>query len=123
MGSPLFALPFWVLGGYLIWRVFKYQKVLTARSGSARGAARGTPEAHAAVTACPEPGRRAEHRVPANPRAAGRAGAAAARERAQSSRTPRSQGTGPHRPDARRSATRHLGRRDPARRLRRPEAP
>ncbi len=26
MGSPLFALPFWALGGYLIWRVFKYQR-------------------------------------------------------------------------------------------------
>jgi hypothetical protein len=31
MGSPLFALPFWALGGYLIWRVFKYQRALNAR--------------------------------------------------------------------------------------------
>ena len=82
MGSPLFALPFWVLGGYLIWRVFKYQRVLTARGGSARGArsrsapARRVPQARA-------PGGK---RVPANPREAGRAGAAAARARAQSSR-------------------------------------
>jgi hypothetical protein len=82
MGSPLFALPFWVLGGYLIWRVFKYQRVLTARSGSARGArtrrapARDVPQARA-------PGGK---RVPANPREAGRTGAAAARARAQSSR-------------------------------------
>jgi hypothetical protein len=67
MGSPLFALPFWALGGYLIWRVFKYQKALTAKGGGPRrgGGAR---------------------RVPADPRAAGRAGAAAARARAQSSR-------------------------------------
>jgi len=73
MGSPLFALPFWALGGYLIWRVFKYQKVLTAR----RAAARGTRAA---------PGGRAPGggRVPASPGAAGRAGAAAARQRVQS---------------------------------------
>jgi hypothetical protein len=76
MGSPLFALPFWVLGGYLIWRVFKYQRVLTARSGAARGSSRGTREARA-------PGGR---RVPADPRAAGRAGASAARQRVQSQR-------------------------------------
>ena len=70
MGAPLFALPFWGLGGYLIWRVFKYQKALTAKGG---GPARG--------------GRAS--RVPANPRAAGRAGAAAARARAQSPRRQR----------------------------------
>jgi hypothetical protein len=70
MGAPLFALPFWALGGYLIWRVFKYQKALTAKGGT--------------------PGRtRGSGRVPASPRAAGRAGAAAARARAQS---PRRQG-------------------------------
>ena len=73
MGSPLFALPFWVLGGYLIWRVFKYQRVLTARTAAARGATKGATE----------PGHRTRGsgggRVPANPRAAGRAGAAAAR--------------------------------------------
>ncbi len=40
MGSPLFALPFWVLGGYLIWRVFKYQRVLTAKTAAARGTTR-----------------------------------------------------------------------------------
>jgi len=76
MGSPLFALPFWVLGGYLIWRVFKYQRVLTARGATARRTTRATPEARA-------PGGK---RVPANPRQAGRAGAAAARERVQTSR-------------------------------------
>jgi len=86
MGSPLFALPFWVLGGYLIWRVFKYQKVLTARGATARGAARGATRGTArgggrsAMTARAPGGAR----VPANPRAAGRAGAAAARERVQS---------------------------------------
>ncbi|MGD0379836.1 MAG: hypothetical protein ABSC30_07610 [Acidimicrobiales bacterium] len=67
MGSPLFALPFWALGGYLIWRVFKYQRVLTARGATTRRSA-GTG------------------RVPANPRAAGRAGASAARQRTSSPR-------------------------------------
>jgi hypothetical protein len=67
MGAPLFALPFWALGGYFIWRVFKYQKALTARGG-APGRARGSG------------------RVPPDPRAAGRAGAAAARARAQAPR-------------------------------------
>jgi hypothetical protein len=70
MGAPLFALPFWALGGYLIWRVFKYQKALTAKGGAPGRGSRGG-------------------RVPASPRAAGRAGAAAARARAQS---PRRQG-------------------------------
>jgi hypothetical protein len=74
MGSPLFALPFWVLGGYLIWRVFKYQRVLTARGGAQ---ARPARQARA-------PGGR---RVPANPREASRAGVSAARDRAQSRRT------------------------------------
>jgi hypothetical protein len=86
MGSPLFALPFWVLGGYLIWRVFKYQKVLTARGAAARGATRGAARGSArtadrGTTTARAPGGK---RVPANPRAAGRAGAAAARERVQS---------------------------------------
>jgi len=76
MGSPLFALPFWVLGGYLIWRVFKYQRVLTARTAAARGTTKGATDRGAT--------RRSGGRVPANPRAAGRAGAAAARDRAQS---------------------------------------
>jgi hypothetical protein len=71
MGSPLFALPFWVLGGYLIWRVFKYQRVLTARGGAQARQSR------------PAGGRR----VPANPREASRAGVSAARDRAQSRRT------------------------------------
>ena len=62
-----FALPFWGLGGYLIWRVFKYQKALTAKGGASVRSQRGG-------------------RVPANPRAAARAGAASARERAQSPR-------------------------------------
>jgi len=67
MGSPLFALPFWALGGYLIWRVFKYQKALNARGGAPGRPARGG-------------------RVPANPRGAARAGASAGRDRAQAAR-------------------------------------
>jgi hypothetical protein len=82
MGSPLFALPFWVLGGYLIWRVFKYQRILTARGGGSRGSSRRTPPQARA------PGGR---RVPADPRAAGRAGASAARQRVQSQRRGRKQ--------------------------------
>lgn len=78
MGSPLFALPFWGLGGYLIWRVFKYQRALTAKGG-APGRARTRPDAGAAAA-------RAGGRVPASPRGAGRAGAAAARERVRSQR-------------------------------------
>lgn len=74
MGSPLFALPFWGLGGYLIWRVFKYQRALTARGGGTSGRTRAAG------------GGRSAGRVPANPRAAGRAGAAAARDRAPASR-------------------------------------
>ncbi len=77
MGSPLFALPFWVLGGYLIWRVFKYQRVLTARTAAARGTTKGATDRGATRGS-------GGGRVPANPRAAGRAGAAAARDRAQS---------------------------------------
>jgi hypothetical protein len=77
MGAPLFALPFWALGGYLIWRVFKYQKALNARGGApGRAGARGRAGAA---------GRDAGGgRVPASPRPAGRAGAAAARQRAKS---------------------------------------
>lgn len=41
LGLP-FALPFWGLGAWLIWRVFKYQKELTALGG---GPARGRPAA------------------------------------------------------------------------------
>jgi hypothetical protein len=78
MGSPLFALPFWVLGGYLIWRVFKYQRVLTARTAAARGTTSRGATTRGATRGS------GGGRVPANPRAAGRAGAAAARERAQS---------------------------------------
>ena len=71
MGSPLFALPFWGLGGYLIWRVFKYQKVLNARGGTpGRTSGRATGGS----------------RVPANPRAAARAESAAGRTRAQAAR-------------------------------------
>jgi hypothetical protein len=79
MGSPLFALPFWVLGGYLIWRVFKYQRVLTAKGAAARGTTRAGSGRSTGRAETSGGGR-----VPANPRAAGRAGAAAARERAQS---------------------------------------
>ncbi len=68
MGAPLFALPFWALGGYLIWRVFKFQKALGARNSTSGKAATGAG------------------RIPANPRAAGRAGATAARQRAQNPR-------------------------------------
>jgi hypothetical protein len=78
MGAPLFALPFWALGGYLIWRVFRYQKALTAKGGTTGrgGGGRAASSSRGG-------------RVPASPRAAGRAGAAAARARAQS---PRRQG-------------------------------
>jgi hypothetical protein len=80
MGSPLFALPFWVLGGYLIWRVFKYQRVLTARGGTqSRQSRQSRPSPQARA-----PGGK---RVPANPGDARRAGVSAARERAQSRRT------------------------------------
>ncbi len=79
MGSPLFALPFWGLGGYLIWRVFKYQKVLTARRGTSRATAGGRSAGGG--------------RVPADVRAAGRAGATAARQRAQSPRRGRKEPT------------------------------
>jgi hypothetical protein len=75
MGAPLFALPFWALGGYLIWRVFRYQKALTAKGGAARRGGGG----RAAATS-------RGGRIPASPRAAGRAGADAARARAQSPR-------------------------------------
>jgi len=67
MGAPLFALPFWALGGYLIWRVFKFQKALSAKNATSAKTAGGG-------------------RIPANPRAAGRAGAASARQRAQDAR-------------------------------------
>jgi hypothetical protein len=99
MGSPLFALPFWGLGGYLIWRVFKYQRVLTARGGASarsRGGAsarsRGGASARSRGGASARSGGGASGRsgsagrVPANPRAAARAGAASARDRAQSPR-------------------------------------
>ena len=79
MGSPLFALPFWGLGGYLIWRVFKYQKVLTARRGTSHATAGGRSAGGG--------------RVPADVRAAGRAGATAARQRAQSPRRGRKEPT------------------------------
>jgi hypothetical protein len=49
MGSPLFALPFWAVGGWMIWRVFKWQKLLTAKGGdpNRRGARAGTTRAGA----------------------------------------------------------------------------
>jgi len=31
MGNPLWALPFWGLGGWILWRAYRYQKVLAAR--------------------------------------------------------------------------------------------
>jgi len=94
MGSPLFALPFWALGGYLIWRVFKYQKVLTARGkgrgkgggGRAGGAARGSRGG----------------RIPADPRAAARAGVAAGRERSRSRQGGRKQPVAPGPPPSKR---------------------
>jgi hypothetical protein len=81
MGSPLFALPFWVLGGYLIWRVFKYQKALTARGAAARNATRAGAAGGGRTGGT---GRAGRAQVSTSPRAAGRAGAAAARERVQS---------------------------------------
>ena len=87
MGSPLFALPFWVLGGYLIWRVFKYQRVLTAKGGGARGSgARGSGARGAGARGTTSGRTAGSGRVPASPGAAGRAGATAARERVQASR-------------------------------------
>jgi hypothetical protein len=84
MGSPLFALPFWALGGYLIWRVFKYQRALTAkRGGPDRTRSRGAGRAAAGT------GRAAGAsggRVPASPRGAARAGASAGRDRARAAR-------------------------------------
>ena len=38
-GSPIVALPFWFVGGWLIWRAFKWQKELAAITGSERRAA------------------------------------------------------------------------------------
>ena len=86
MGSPLFALPFWALGGYLIWRVFKYQKVLTARGKSRKGAAAGRATATRGGRAA---------RVPANPRQAARAGVAAGRERGRARQGGKKQPAGP----------------------------
>jgi hypothetical protein len=40
-GSPIVALPFWFVGGWLIWRAFKWQKELAAITGSDRRAAAG----------------------------------------------------------------------------------
>jgi hypothetical protein len=60
---------FWGLGGWMVWRVFRYQKVLTARGvGPQRGGARG--------------GRRSTQ----NPRGAARTGATDARDRARERR-------------------------------------
>jgi len=74
MGSPLFALPFWALGGYLIWRVFKYQRALNARGGATgRGA---TPAPRSGTTGTARGGR-----ATGGPRTAARAGAAKARDR------------------------------------------
>jgi hypothetical protein len=58
-GFP-FALLFWGLGGWMIWRVFRFQKLLTAKGGG------------------PQRGRPAQ-----TPRAAARAGASEARDRAR----------------------------------------
>ncbi len=41
MGNPLFAMPFWIVGGWMIWRVFKWQKVLTAKGGDPERRAAG----------------------------------------------------------------------------------
>jgi hypothetical protein len=73
-GFP-FALLFWGLGGWMIWRVFRYQKVLTARGGT-----RGRPAD--------------------GPRAAGRAGASDARQRASARKAaPRDRGRGRKKPE------------------------
>jgi len=59
-----FALIFWALGGWMIWRVFRYQKALTAR-GAGPQRARATRGA----------------RAPQSPGAAARAGSTDARQR------------------------------------------
>lgn len=69
IGFP-FALLFWALGGWMIWRVFRYQKELTAR-----GAA---PQRGRAAQS-----RTAESRVGSGPKAASRSGKTDARERAR----------------------------------------
>jgi hypothetical protein len=64
-----YGILFWGLGGWMIWRTYHYQKVLTARGvGPARGGARG--------------GRRSTQ----SPRAAARAGATDARDRTRERR-------------------------------------
>jgi len=86
MGNPLFALPFWALGGWLIWRVFKMQRALAARGGSTRRG-RAAPAADARSTA-PATSRSqpATGSRPPRPRAGAAGGAAAARERAKQRR-------------------------------------
>jgi hypothetical protein len=84
MGSPLFALPFWALGGYLIWRVFKYQRALNARGGpTGRGA---TPRARGGASGATRGARTA-----GGPRSAARAGATAARARSTARQRGRNQ--------------------------------
>ncbi|HTZ08419.1 MAG TPA: hypothetical protein VMB72_05060 [Acidimicrobiales bacterium] len=82
--SIYFALPFWGLGGWMIWRVFKYQRIVNARRGRGGARAGGTRggAGRASAPARPSGGRR----VPADPRGAARAGAASGRARAQAGR-------------------------------------
>lgn len=81
MGSPLFALPFWAVGGWMIWRVFKWQKLLSAkggdpnRRGGRAGTTRGAPARGAAARGAgarperPSLGRRGRKPQPTGPSA------------------------------------------------------
>jgi hypothetical protein len=71
-GFP-FALLFWGLGGWMIWRVFRYQKALTARGAGPRGAG---PRAA-----------RATQSQRTSPRTAARSGASDARDRSSARTT------------------------------------
>ena len=71
-----FALPFWGLGGWLIWRVFKYQRELAALNPRARGAAgnRSSGRGSAAATTRTAKAKSADRpRTMAEARAAGAA--------------------------------------------------
>ncbi len=79
MGNPLFALPFWALGGWMIWRVFRYQKELTARgAGPQRGR---TTQSRARQNRASESRTAVHSGTRSRPSAAARGGATDARER------------------------------------------
>jgi len=82
LGSPIVALPFWFVGGWLIWRAFKWQKELAAMTGGQRRPASGRREAA-----------RSEPRNGTDPRT--RAGAGAAAPRRAKKRQPAARGPEP----------------------------